>query len=539
LPMYGMPTRVRNLYLGLQEDDGKSVDEYEWSTISRDLDMAVFEFAPGAMLVKDKQIHRVIGFTGNLSDPLKRAGNVTAHAVSNWWESETFVAICEACGSAKHNETLPVTDLDCDDCHTPISAANFGIYKTPTAFRTDFNPKSSGEEVARMTQRTVATVLKEGVPIMHRNIFVRREAGATIMQLNDGMPNSDDVAQQFKVDEVSDLRVPLPGASKWLKLSKNQAIETNIREKFHSTRWELNGGSGIKFGLISRKKTDAVYLELRKFDGRLNLDHVARKGQFSNIATRAAAISATQILVQKAALILDVSAEEFEALEPRLRGGMPMLQIADSLINGSGLCKRLGDPVVSGGIPYIAKLLEEILENEKAWPLQDFLGIDSDGAHADQCHASCYRCIQRFSNRRYHGLLDWRLGVSYLRAMVQDNYSAGIDERDRSFPELSGWHSYAHNLAESVAAMRPGTLSYVTLTESQLPCLIERSLAGEELSRTVVVHPLWRRDAPVMSVMLGIDWKDGLSYADTFELERRPLRTFAEIRNNRNSNARK
>jgi DNA-binding GntR family transcriptional regulator len=40
-----------------------------------------------------------------------------------------------------------------------------------------------------------------------------------------------------------------------------------------------------------------------------------------NIAARAAAISATHLVVQKAALELDVAPDEFEALEPRLRGG--------------------------------------------------------------------------------------------------------------------------------------------------------------------------------------------------------------------------
>jgi hypothetical protein len=261
------------------------------------------------------------------------------------------------------------------------------------------------------------------------------------------------------------------------------------------------------------------------------LDHVARQGSYFNIATRAAAISATQIIVQKAALLLDVSAEEFEALEPRLRGGMPMLQIADALINGSGLCKRLGDPHVVGGEPFIAKLIEEILENKVAWPLQDFLGTSGDGAHPEQCKTSCYRCIQRFGNRRYHGLLDWRLGISYLRAMNQEGYSSGIDVKDRSLPEIAGWYEYAHSLAESVAAMRPGTLSYIRLDASELPCIIEHSLTGAELSKTVVVHPLWRKDDVVMSAILGGDWTNGVTFIDTFNLERRPLRTLAEMRN--------
>ncbi|CAH2396696.1 hypothetical protein MES5069_1430010 [Mesorhizobium escarrei] len=93
---------------------------------------------------------------------------------------------------------------------------------------------------------------------------------------------------------------------------------------------------------------------MREFDPRLTLNCVARRGVFSHLPTRAAAISATQILVQRAALELDVSSDEFEALEPRLRGGKPMLQIADSLINGSGLSRRLGEDRTDG-MPHIVQ----------------------------------------------------------------------------------------------------------------------------------------------------------------------------------------
>jgi hypothetical protein len=78
----------------------------------------------------------------------------------------------------------------------------------------------------------------------------------------------------------------------------------------------------------------------KRFNPRLNIDLVAKAGDRTHIAARAAAISATHLLVQKAALKLDVAPDEFEALEPRLRHGRPMLQIADTLINGSGLCRR-------------------------------------------------------------------------------------------------------------------------------------------------------------------------------------------------------
>ncbi len=100
---------------------------------------------------------------------------------------------------------------------------------------------------------------------------------------------------------------------------------------------------------------------------------IARYGEYMNLPTRAAAISATQILTHKAALYLDVSPDEFEMLEPRLHLGKPRLQIADALINGSGLCRRLAEPVTAKGLPLIVKLLHEILKESHNWPMVDFL----------------------------------------------------------------------------------------------------------------------------------------------------------------------
>ena len=65
LPMYGMPTRVRNLYLKLRKINGQFV----WNTVDRDLDLAIYEFAPGSSVVIDKQEHLVVGMTPDLAPP--------------------------------------------------------------------------------------------------------------------------------------------------------------------------------------------------------------------------------------------------------------------------------------------------------------------------------------------------------------------------------------------------------------------------------------------------------------------------------------
>jgi hypothetical protein len=282
-------------------------------------------------------------------------------------------------------------------------------------------------------------------------------------------------------------------------------------------RWVATPGSERSFGLISKKETDALYLELLAFDNRLTLDRVARKGDFSHLPTRSAAISATQILVQKAALDLDVASDEFEALEPRLRDGKPMLQIADSLINGSGLCRRLGEDR-SDGAPHIVHLMHEILADGTKWPLVDFLRQDEEGEHAARCQTSCYRCIQRYGNRSYHGLLDWRLGLAYLRALVVPGYTVGLDSKDWDLPETKGWHTRALALAEAVAGMRPNSLVAELHERSGLPSLRELQEDGNVV---LIVNPLWRTDGNFGSSLSG---GTKVRFVDTFNLERRPLR---------------
>ncbi len=529
LPMYGMPTRVRNLYLGLRKTKGPNGQtEYEWSTMDRDLDLAVFEYAPGSVLIKDKKKHQVIGFTGNYREPQLRDNRVSDLSTTcSWDESSHYVAICQSCGSVKLEQNQPDKNINCEDCDTPISPDEFELYVTPAAFRTDFEPKDDMDSFTRMSLKTTATVLHKGIPEDCGSFKVRR-GGVTILRLNDGPINGEKEGERFTVDLAADQKVPIPLATYYSPIRGNQAIDSNWAGLRNNFRWRRTGEKQ-KFGLVSSKETESLHLELMHFDARLNLNMIARYGEYMNLPTRAAAISATQILTHKAALYLDVSPDEFEMLEPRLHHEKPILQIADALINGSGLCRRLAEPTVVGAPPLIVTLLHEILEDKRAWPMVDFLKKD----HPAQCQTACYKCIQRYGNRRYHGLLDWRLGMAYLRSMVMPEFACGLNDDDWSYPEMVGWRDRAFELAEDVAALRPGTIKLSK--EYSLPVLTEIQ-DGKELWRAAVTHPLWQwrepeRDALIDTLGLA-DGRSSLRFIDTFELERRPLRALANLKRN-------
>ncbi|WP_408903204.1 DEAD/DEAH box helicase [Methylobacterium radiotolerans] len=522
LPMYGMPTRVRNLYIGLEKSENVR-DEWYWSTMDRDLELAVYEYAPGAILTKDKRRHRVVGFTGSMLEPQVRGTDIDLIADPNWYGDETHVAICGTCGSARHEQGMPAQPLVCHDCSDPIDPDRFNRYVTPNGFRTDFKAEDRDlDEVGTMTFRTVATVLQQGSAVARGNLSVRRGAGITIMHLNDGVEDDQGQLTFFETEMATDRSVPVPGRGRSAQLH-DQAISTEFLLR-QGSRFSAQTGTVERFGLMSRKETDAIYLELTDFDPRLSLDLVARKGDYFHIGTRAAAISATQMLVQKAALHLDVSPEEFEALEPRRRDRRPMLQIADALINGSGLCRRLGQERTSDKEIEIVHLVKEILNKPREWPRSAFMAEDAEGSHKERCQTACYKCLQKFNNRRYHSLLDWRLGLAYLRAMTVPGYACGLNPGEESLPEIDGWLTRARELAASLKGMRPRIYDVDEVGQTmKLPCILERDTAGRVVMRFVIVHPLWRTDADLPMRLLGSLGGPPTRFVDTFDLERRPL----------------
>jgi hypothetical protein len=205
--------------------------------------------------------------------------------------------------------------------------------------------------------------------------------------------------------------------------------------------YAVNRSSRVsRIWLAAPKTTDAVYLAPTSMPPGLSIDRVVGPrtleglqgnqalAALASTAVRAAALSASFILVNRAALELDVDPEEFDVIEPRLfrpRGGTaaPVLQFADHLVNGAGFCEALGAPDLGTGAPLIASLLRSSVVDEDEYPLDEFIRDD----HERTCEQACYRCLLRYRNQPYHGLLDWRLGLAFLQVLADANYRCGLD----------------------------------------------------------------------------------------------------------------
>ena len=226
---------------------------------------------------------------------------------------------------------------------------------------------------------------------------------------------------------------------------------------------------------------------------------------------------------------MDIGPEEFETLEPRLRNGKPLLQIADTLVNGAGFSRRLAS--LQNNELFAMRLIESMVYGDSD-PIANSFFL---GNHPRECARSCYRCMQRYNNRGYHGLLDWRLGLGFLRSMLDESWMAGLDGRWSDFPDLADWPDLAAEFAEELRRLAPNERKVKTFGPLNLPVLLRPNNGVEEAY--IMVHPFWRLDEASLAtgalketiVALGTR---PVYFLDTFEAARRPVKAleFAKVR---------
>jgi hypothetical protein len=524
LPMYGMPTRVRPMYLGIKNQG----DKPEWEYVDRDIDIAIYEFSPGQTVIRDKLIHESIGFTDLLSNIQLVRGQgykTLPEPTETWWTDRLWIGDCKNCGAIKLSHTAQDA-LVCDDCSSDIIRDNIHLYYSPKAFRTNFKPEYSDgmEDPKPLVSRETNSIITPKTTdfIQNTNLFLDTGSQATIIRRNCGIMKIGSEAESYPITLKNQHNIfTYSHKSKTVKLEKlpNQAI---LLDKANDANWQISENftteSSVK--LFSQKHTDALSIGMTNIVDGLAFANLTNKQVPSSIGLRAAAISATHLIVQRAALELDISPEEFETLEPRLQQGKPVLQIADMLVNGAGFCRRLGEQGIQKQL--IVELIEPMVNLPKSDPLT---ATFFDEKHKNECIRSCYQCIQRYGNRGYHGILDWRLGISYLRCLLNSDFRVGLDGKFVDFPELSDWSKIANQSAEEIKRLDLQKREIIHIGNLNLPVVLHESRDNDSTA-FVIVHPLWDLEklSPNLQQMKNIiDKKFEIKFINTFESNRRLL----------------
>ena len=373
LPMFGFPTRSRDLYRGPPDSRWAS----DRSIVAqRDLEIAISEFAPGAEVLRDKEVHVCAGFAAwgfrgqnpYAIDPL---------------EKPLQVARCASCESIQ--VVRGEQEGECLVCNSN-DIRHFELFQ-PRGFRTTYAARDYDDETERgpmLPLPQLGIESKEVPPFVVGAITVTRHAEADVFVVND---NNGDMFEMYR--RGTEIVVPRPDL-----YSRDSGLEEPEDEPDES------GAIGYV------KRTDALVLafdrpELPIPGGFVPRDRDAMPGGM------AALWSFAELLRRASASELDVDSRELQiGLQPRRggRGQTARVFLADRLENGAGYAAFLARP-------------ESMLRVLRR--MRDELGASFEAPeHAETCDAACPDCLRSYDNRQLHGWLDWRLALDLTDAAL-------------------------------------------------------------------------------------------------------------------------
>lgn len=528
LPMFGMPTTVKNLYHGINRN-------LEPLSIDRAQSMAIYEFAPGAQKTKDKAIHQVIGFTSdflNIHNGIKNAdtANQLPFSLNRW-----FVR-CRACGFFETYSEERKTELEnqstfdsCPNCGetNPDKYQQPNKLKSPRAYRTNL---SAGSDTKDDSEFLLSRLPIFAEKISSSNIETISNASISISD-NDVTWRVNTNSDKFFIGRLynTNNRFPFNANGYWFN---NQWLlsefATNVpNENGYSMLVQQNATiAEEQIALASNKNTEIFRiapttvpfeLDLNMFFSETDLPHVKAQSNGVRSGYYSAAFLLQRILADK----LDVDPTEIEiadismkVLNDQTNRRIAEIILTDELPNGSGFVR------------YLYNNLSNILsESINPGNPNSYLGKIHSQSHQEKCDDACYDCLKVFRNMNYHSLLDWRLGMSMLRVMNDSTFVCGANG-NFNFVELKDWLVFATELRNAFAQ----SFGFTNTGEIQSLPIIK--FGRNQRNVIVIVHPFWNMRnfteanwlAEIYNEIKEHTESNGgkISIIDTFNLHRRP-----------------
>lgn len=507
LPLFGMPTGSRELIQSLEVIKGKR----ELPSISSSIVRSIVEFAPGSQKTKDKNVYTSIGFTPQLTLlPKRYGGGFEFKTVGDLWShAPVNMCYCNDCAYSSEFKDVVTNDSHCIRCGTDVSSGKFRIFKaaTPAAFRTNYTEADDAKDggiVRSGSPVTVALIDSNRKKSIKANCTILSHTG-TVVNYNFG-PDGDGF--EGAVSTVNRIR------DQW------------IASGYSLTKTATVPGGADKIVLKAETFTDVVGFMPSKVSEGLNLS-IKRNDEFEEVsgvkrrvdsaATRGAVFSASYLLKKSAEHVMQLLDGELgvcniEQLPPQdtALAPVPCMLLYDTLSNGAGFSAKIAEN------PEV--FFDEIIMGS-LWNI--FNGIphgkgSSDGSTA--CLTACPKCIANHANHPYHPILDWRLGVDFVRVLKDSNECLGADGNGGEFYE-----QWSNGIANSAVSMLCSAgLNYERLDEVNHPCAINI----EKKTVVIVAHPLWKSNSQIL-----LNVRDevkqyypecSIYIADTFNLIRRP-----------------
>ncbi len=491
LPMYGMPSRVRDLY---HHDPSR---RQKVATIDRDLDLAITEFAPGSEKTKDKRIYTSIGFTAPLLPDNKNGLVPAAEPLS----ARKWMLRCQRCQYTETSENT-IEFTMCPKCEA-TNEQGFRIFQwaVPLAFRTSLNPGADAKDEYDILISGAGSVAESKPQDFHlvnnTNTQIAFSESGRVFRVNDNRGNL------FKGGTGN------ATFGRGEKILQYQWIDERFQKKNDGVKFKQQGESE-EIAIIAPKTTGVFRIKPATIPEGLCLDPIA-----SGCAIKAAFYSAAFIIRAVAAQELDIDPEELDVSGLRqveieeTSEKVGEIVISDRLANGSGFTYWLSQ--------YWQDILIEKILNYQNTFAESIISPN----HRHKCDSSCYDCLQQYRNMNYHGLLDWRLGFSLLRALASSDFQCGIDG-DFSTPDLEKWLDTATKLRDTFCA------SFSSCSPREFGYLPGFEVGDKKV---IIVHPLWNLKNPIgllSDAIPTVEADTQIRYLDTFNLLRRPSWCYQE-----------
>jgi len=439
LPMYGFPTRVRSLYSSAP----RNIESEEDCQVSdRALDVAISNFAPGAEILKDKQVHVCHGFAAwDFS-----GGRV--RPVSPPLGETKYINKCNSC------KFIRITSESDDekDCHVCGSkTSTFKMYE-PLGFRTTYQSRDFDNQTERggNPQEPILGAIDNSYKGSKVNgLWVNSLPQQDVLILNDNN------GKLFPLTVAADKSIIVLDQS----LYSPSAVD-KTRGLLDLSSAPVDNLELAAIGCV--KVTDLCLLNFES-------DLLNKKTKVLDInevpAAKAATRSFAELFLKTAATELDVGIGELQVgfQSRRTEDGQSVVEqifISDSLENGAGYASVISTPAM------IEKILDQILHHTK----HQF----EKKLHSSHCDSSCPDCLRSYENRRHHGFLDWRLALD-----MAEVATGVIYDEDR-------WLRNSEKLADDLSR------AYIDLGFSIKKVRVGKLFGLVNETRGVIFsHPLW------------------------------------------------
>lgn len=372
IPKYGFPVDTVEMAVPAgAAGGGRELD------LSRDLSQAIFEYAPGSVVVAGGKLWTSAG---------------VAKRHNKEWQPRYF-ATCKDCG--RYWESLSDVIGDCPDCGSTPEGVRHKYLEPRFGFVTTPNPGLPGEAPPRTSWRGATHVAEPGESTAKRTITLPEAAidceiqeRARLVRLNLG---------------PGDLGYRICG---WCGAGVSGLTEAPKAHHNIHTQKPCAGAFG-SWALAHRYETDVVRLDLgRPWPGGSQDDR------------RASANSVLYALLQGVADELQIARDNIDgSVVGGIHQGAAEVVLIDTVPGGAGYATLIAE-----NIERVLQRAHHLVANCECGP-----------------ETSCYSCLRTYSNQRWHDELARGLAESFLSDLLTSGAEVAEYDVEDLARGLSGW----------------------------------------------------------------------------------------------------